>query len=248
MARRSQAERSRRRFSRRQWARRWLVWRYLLVGFVVLALAATGVWFVYFSDTLSVQGVDVVGADSGRDDEVLVRAAVPLDGPLATADLEAIETRVRSLDFVASVDVTREWPHDVRISVVERVPVAVVRRGELILAVDKVGKTFNSYKKVPAGLPLIETDDVNDTDALEEAVTVVDALPPEVASVVDHLDLVSSDQIDLVLDDERQVHWGSSADSDNKGEVLLVLLKQKAGVYDVSVPGTPTISGTPPEG
>lgn len=245
LTRRSPAERSRRRFAQRQWARRWLVWRYLLAAAVVLGLLGTGVYFVYFSSTLSVQGVDVVGTETLDADDVLVAAAVPTGGPLATVDLVAIERRVGSLAPVRSVDVTREWPHDVRITVVERVPVAVVERGGAFRAVDVEGVVFNSYKRAPAGLPRIKADAANDVDALHEAVAVVSALPPQVASVVDHLDLVSADQIDLVLDGDRQVHWGSSEQSKQKGEVLLVLLDQPAAVYDVSVPGQPTVSGAP---
>lgn len=246
--RRTPAERSRRRFARRQWARRWLVWRYLLAAAVVVALVGGGLYLVYFSETLSVQGVDVVGTETLTENDVIVAAAVPTGGPLATVDLLAIERRVASLEPVRSVDVTREWPHDVRITVIERVPVAVIELGGVIRAVDSEGAVFNSYKRAPAGLPRIETVGLPDRDALQEAVTVVDALPAEVTAAVDHLELVSADEIDLLLDGDRQVHWGSSEQSDQKGEVLLALLKQQAQVYDVSVPGQPTVSGTPAPG
>lgn len=247
-ARLGQAERSRRRFARRQWARRWLVWRYLVALAVVVALAVGGVYLVYFSETLSVQGVDVVGVRTLSEQQVLAAATVPTGGPLATADLVAIERRVGSLAPVRSVDVTREWPHDVRITVTERVPVAVIERGTVFRAVDSEGVVFNSYRRAPAALPRIETDDDTDVDALREAVAVVSALPPAVTAIVDHLELVSVDEIDLALTDDRQVHWGSSAQSEQKGEVLLALLSQKAEVYDVSVPGQPTVSGTPAPG
>lgn len=220
------------------------MWRYLLAFFVTVGLVSAGVYFVYFSETLSVQGVDVVGAETLTTDDVLIAAAVPTGGPLATVDLVAIERRVGSLAPVRSVDVTREWPHAVRITIVERVPVAVVDRGGTLRAVDSAGVVFNSYRRAPAGLPRIETDDASDVDALREAVTVVAALPPEVASAVDHLELVSADEINLALDGEREVRWGSSAQSEQKGEVLLALLQQDAKVYDVSVPGQPTVSET----
>lgn len=246
LTRRSAAERSRRKFGRRQWARRWLVGRYIVAFVVVVALVVGGVYLVYFSETLSVQGVDVVGAETLSANDVLMAAAVATGGPLATVDLVAIERRVGSLAPVRSVDVTREWPHDVRITIVERVAVAVVDRAGTFRAVDSDGVVFNSYRRAPAGLPVIETDDAADVDALREAVAVVGALPPEVASMVDHLELVSVDEINLALDGEREVRWGSSEQSEQKGQVLLALLKQEAEVYDVSVPGQPTVSGTPP--
>ena len=64
--------------------------------------------------------------------------------------------------------------------------------------------------------------------------------------LVDHLDLRSVDEIDLVLRDERLVRWGSAESSAEKAEVLIALLSQPARVYDVSVPGQPTTSDTAP--
>ena len=50
------------------------------------------------------------------------------------------------------------------------------------------------------------------------------------------------DTISLVLRNGRTILWGSAEDSANKAEVLDVLLDRKAQVYDVSVPGQPTIT------
>lgn len=241
----SEAERSRRRFARRQWARRWLVWRRILALVVVLGLVGGGVWAVYFSTALSVQGVEVSGEQTLSKDDVVTRAAVPTGGPLATVDLVAVERRVAALAQVRSVDVTRKWPHDVQITIAERVPVAVVAQSGTFRAVDTEGVVFNSYQRAPAGLPLIDTD-ITAPDALQEAVTVVAALPAEVTSVVDHVELVTSEEIRVILQDGREVRWGGSEQSEQKGEVLVALLQQPAAVYDVSVPGLPTTSGTPP--
>ena len=49
------------------------------------------------------------------------------------------------------------------------------------------------------------------------------------------------DQITLVLRDGREVLWGSADESALKAQVIdRLLVSQKAGVYDVSVPGSPT--------
>lgn len=230
---------------RRQWARRWITWRYVLVALVVLGLVGGAVYAVYFSRALSVQGVQVSGESSIEAAEVLEAAAVPLGGPLATADLSSIQRRVENIDAVRSADVSRRWPHDVRIVVEERVPVAVIDRGGEFRAVDETGKVFNSYRKAPTDLPRIQTADLNDVDALEAAATVLAAVPAEIRAVVDHLEVEGVDRIDLLLDGGRTVRWGSAESSAQKAEVLEALLQQEAAVYDVSVPGQPTISGTP---
>ena len=243
--RRTSEERSRRRFARRQWARRWITWRYVLVVVVALGIVIGGTYAVYFSHALSVQGVQVSGESSIDADEVLEAAAVPLGGPLATADLGAIQRRVENIDAVRAADVSRRWPHDVRIVVEERVPVAVIDRGGEFRAVDETGTVFNSYRNAPADLPRIQTSDLNDVDALEAAAVVLAAVPPEIRAVVDHLEVEGVDRIDLLLDGGRTVRWGSAEASAQKAEVLAALLKQPAAVYDVSVPGQPTTSGTP---
>ncbi len=236
----AQTRRNRRRFARRAWARRWLTWRYVVSALVVLAVLGGGVYAVYFSSALSVQGTQVEGAGLLRESELLAAADVPTGGPLATVDLRAIERRVSQRQEVKSVDVSRKWPHDVLIEVTERTPVAVLDRNGVARVVDDDGVTFPPHGLALKGLPHIRTD-ATDPDALKEAATVAAALPPEIAKRVDHVELESADAVNLELRDGRAVRWGSSEASDRKAEVLLALLSRPADVYDVSVPAQPTI-------
>ena len=232
-------DRTRRRFARRQWARRWLTWRYLLAGTLTIGLVVGGTWAVYFSDTLAVEGVEVRGLASLTEDDVLAVADVPTGDPLATVDLTAIDRRVSALAAVASVRVTRQWPHDVLIEVTERTPVAVVDRGDGLRAVDVEGAVFSSYQRAPSDLPRITTS-ITDAEALREAATVAGALPDDLRVLVDHIEVQSVDEIDLVLRDGRTVRWGSADRSEQKAEVLTVLLPRKAKIINVSVPGQPS--------
>jgi len=77
-------------------------------------------------------------------------------------------------------------------------------------------------------------------EALQEAATVIAALPQQLRRLVDHVEVLTVDQITLVLRDGRTVVWGSSDDSQQKAVVLLALLEQPAKIYDVSVPSQPT--------
>jgi cell division protein FtsQ len=79
-----------------------------------------------------------------------------------------------------------------------------------------------------------------DEQARREVATVVESLP---ASVIDSLKRVharSMDSIALMLRDNREVVWGSAAESNRKVKVLAILMRQRARVYDVSVPEQPT--------
>jgi cell division protein FtsQ len=233
--------RSRRRFARRQWTRRWLAWKPVLAVVLVVALLVGGIWLVFFSSYLAVQGVQVTGTQHLRPAQVERAAAVPEGDPLARVDLDRIRTRVESLAPVKSADVTRQWPDKVRIAVVEREPVAVVEIGGQLRGMDADGVVFRDYAKAPADLPRVTTLADTGTEALREGALVVASLPSSLAAKVDHVDVKTVDEISLELRDGREVEWGSAEESEQKAAVLADLLTAvKAQHYDVSVPGQPT--------
>lgn len=235
------ARRTRRRFLRRQWARRWLSWRYVLVALLGLALVATSVWLVFFSATLQVKKVQVVGNALLSDSRVRDIADVPVGEQLALVDLDRATSRVSSLAEIRSVDVTRAWPDGVRIEVEERTAVAVVELAGRLRGLDADGVVFRDYRAVPKGMPRVRPTSGAGTDALRESATVVAALPVDLATRVDFVAVETIDQITLVLRDGREVVWGSADESALKAQVIDRLLAEKGTVYDVSVPASPTV-------
>jgi len=232
--------RSRRRFARRQWRRRWLAWRYLLVMVVVLAIVGGGIWAVWFSTWLAVETVDVSGAQTVDASDIRARSGVDVGEPLARVDLASAERRIGAMAVVRSVDVTRQWPHGVLISIEERVPIAVVEIGGRLRGLDSEGVVFRDYKKAPPGLPRVVTSIGTTSAALQEAAKVITALPEELTLIVDHVQVTTVDEISLVLKDGRTVVWGSADESDAKADVIAILLTTvTASVYDVSVPSKP---------
>jgi cell division protein FtsQ len=235
--------RTRRRFARRQWRRRWLAWRYVVVLVLLLAVLGTGVFAVWFSSWLDVEGVDVSGAQTVSADDVRARAAIEDGTPLARVDLGRAEARVRSLAIVKGVDVSRQWPDTVLIEIVERVAIAVVEIGGRLRGMDADGVVFRDYNRPPPGLPRVQTDIGTSAEALQEAALVVSALPESLTLLVQHVQVVTVDEISLFLKDGRQIVWGSADDSETKARVAIDLLqKVDARIYDVSVPTQPTTS------
>ena len=240
------ARRTRRRFARRQWARRWLSLRYVVALLVVVALVGTSIHLVFFSTRSQVARVEVVGNSLLSDGRIREVADVPVGEQLALVDLGRARARVGSLAEVESVDVTRTWPDAVRISVIERTAVAVVELAGRLRGLDADGVVFREYRTVPKQMPRVRPGAGAGNDALLEAATVVSALPDDLVTRVDHVEVATVDQITLVMRDQRQVLWGSAEESELKAQVVDKLLDaQRAPYYDVSVPGNPTYRTTP---
>lgn len=229
-------------FVRRQWTGRWMRWRVWLVIAAVVLLLALGSWLMLGSSALAVTGVQVEGTSVLSSAEVRRAAAVPSGEPLATVDLAAIAARVESLAPVAHADVSRSWPHRVRIDVRERTPVAVVVTDGATRGLDAHGVLFRDYASPPPHLPVVHTSAKSGSDALAEAAQVVGSLPTQLAARVEYVDVATIDRISLHLRDGRTIVWGSAEDSTEKAEVLAALLpaSPEAATYDVSVPGRPT--------
>jgi cell division protein FtsQ len=128
----------------------------------------------------------------------------------------------------------------VHIEVTERTPIAVIDRGNGLQALDSQGVLFGSYGTRPRALPLVRTRPDTRTEALQETARVIDSLPASTAARVETVDVATVDEIELVLANGRRVLWGSAEDSDQKAEVLEVLLERPGRQIDVSVPGRPT--------
>jgi cell division protein FtsQ len=228
------------RFARRQWSRRLRSARPWLFALLAVTVAFFAAWVVFFSSWLATQHVSVEGTSTVRDRDVVEIAGVDLGTPLVRVDLDAVRDKVASLPAVADVSVHRSWPHTLEITVTERKPLATVLRHGTWFAMDKTGALFRPSTSRDPALPIVAFAPDADDAARAEVASVVRALPRGLLSSMRRVKARSMDSISLVLADGRQVRWGSADESDRKVEVLAILLKQRASVYDVSVPEEPT--------
>lgn len=230
-------------FRRRRRAGRWRVVRRVVGVVLVLAVLAGAGWLLFYSDYVTAERVEVTGATTVPTARVLRAAEVPTGTPLVRVDLDRVRARVEAIPAVRSVEVSRGWPHAVRIRVEEREPVGVIERGDSLRAIDAEGILFGDYPSRPKGLPLVAAGDDADAEALTEAGRVLAALPADLLRRVDSVQVDSVDDVRLLLRGGPRVLWGSAASSAQKAEVLDALTRHAArGVQqiDVSVPGRPT--------
>ncbi len=222
--------------SRRRWSLR-------LAGAVLLLAGA--LWFLWAGPVLAIDTVQVDGAGTLSAEEVRKAAGIDVGVPLLRVDVEDVEARVARLPQIASVEVTRGWPRSVVITVVERVPVAVVGEAGRRSLVDADGVLFDTITgAAPPGVVPLEVASPGPGDpATMAALEALVALPGNVRDEVDGAAVTGPEDITLTLTDGTLVHWGGPTESAKKASVLTTLLDrvadgelEPAGVIDLSTP------------
>jgi cell division protein FtsQ len=219
--------------------------RLLVRGGVAVAVVALLAWLLWGSPVLAVASVHVDGAGTLTAAEVVEVAGVTEGTPLLRVDVDAARARVAQLPQVASVEVTRGWPRSVVITVVERVPVAVVERGGSRTLLDAEGVLFDTVTgPPPPGVVPLEVPAPGPGDrATRAALAALVALPADVRAGVTGASATTSEDVRLTMADGTTVLWGGAEHAGEKAQVLVALLGQlaagtlePAGTIDVSAP------------
>jgi cell division protein FtsQ len=214
----------------------------MLLATVLIAIAGVGLGLVlYFTPAMSARSIVVTGLSVVTREEVLDAAQVRPGTPLLQINTNQVADRVAAIRRVASARVQRQYPSALRITVVERVPVAVKDFPDGPHLFDRDGVDFATAPPPPA-LPYIDVANPGPTDpATKAALQVLMALRPEVAGQVGRIAAPSVASITLTLGDGRVVIWGTTDRTEEKAEKLAALLTQPGRTYDVSSPDLPTV-------
>ena len=211
---------------------------------MVLVLAVLGLGYVVlFTSVVGVRSVEVFGTRDLSHDRVRDAAAIELGTPMVRLDTAEIALRVADLPRVFEVQVSRSWPSTVEISVTERDPVAVRQFRDGLHLIDRTGLDYATVKARPPGLPVLRVDSTSPDDpATRAAVTVLGAIPDQLAKKVVEVSARTPGDVQLKLADKRTVNWGDADDNERKAAVLAPLLTRPGKTYDVATPEFPTVS------
>ncbi len=196
---------------------------------------------LYFTPLMSARSVDVSGTEVVTRDEVLGAAQVQPGTPLLQIDTDAVADRVAGIRRVATARVQRGYPATLRITIAERIPLAVKDFPDGPHLFDRDGVDFATAPP-PPGLAYLDVDNPGPADpSTKAALEVMTALPPDVVAQVGRIAAPSVASITLTLADGRTVVWGTTDRTDEKADKLAALLTQPGRVYDVSSPDLPTV-------
>jgi cell division protein FtsQ len=200
------------------------------IGSILLSLLAVGGLFVLFqflagSRFFALKGVDVVwpaakpGVDpilSAGEVEELVRRMDYVSSGVLKADLELIRKELKTNPLMREVEVARLLPDRLRVSVIERQPVALARRSDSsIVCIDDDGVMFGSASNWRGGAtpPPInglaeggeDTKEVNRHWLMmyRKLMAELDKAEPPLSSNVDEIFFDKGDVVRLMLTEKR---------------------------------------------
>ena len=240
--RRRKAARRKRRRSR---AARWGIG--LAAGLVLLL--ALG-WAVFLSPLLAVREISVQGAD--RTDPARIQEALaPLEGtPLTRISEQEVRDLIGEDLVIRDLTVEALPPHELQVTLHERMPVAVVKEGDQYVLVDGDGVAIGTAESPEAaGVPLVDGGlQAVAQDSFHDLVTVLQALPQSLLEQMQRAEAKDAADLRLIMEDGSTVRWGTADQSRLKARVLSELLKalEKEGLpaqtVDVSSPEHPVTS------
>lgn len=233
----SAAPRLRAKAKQERWDRRMQLLRrtgFLLVGLAPLVAAG---WVLLASGLLAVQKVSISGTGRLSPAEVQRVVGVAAGTPLARVDIAAVEARLKRLAPVADVTVSRHWPHELQVKIVERVVVVAERNGTSWVLRDRTGAAVATSTTVPRGVYALVSRSPASTTA---ALGVLKELPAGLRGLLRSVQTTSPEQVLLRLKDGRQVLWGGDNDNAVKAAAVWALLKLPGSYIDVSAKGVAT--------
>ena len=126
----------------------------LLLG-LLLGIGGLIVWSNAWKSNLTVDTVTVEGNRIVEANEVLQLAHVKTGTPMYDVDLTAIQKDVATNFFIKDAIVERDLPSTIRITVVERAPIAMVNRGTILYLDDEGVVLPHSISKETFDLPML---------------------------------------------------------------------------------------------
>ena len=240
------------RLKERQAAVRRLRLRRVVRAAVVVVAIAVAVWALAFSPFLGLQArrISVAGSDGSVSDQQVREVLAAYEGDsLLRIDTGRLSTQVSDkLVRVRRAQVTRAWPHGLRVHLTMRVPVATVQDSDGYQVLDNEAVVLERVSEPPSGLVNIVPDPAAQASEPQKisakqvaAVTqVVGSLTPETLAQVSSGSATEAGQVTLTLSSGASVVWGNNQDNALKARVLATLMTTTASIYDVSSPHRPT--------
>jgi cell division protein FtsQ len=226
-----------------------------LAAAVLLAAVLGAAYLLWFRDSpfVRVERVAVTGlsgTDAARERAALVAAAKRMT--TLHVDEAALRRALGTTSAVEAVRVTTEFPHGLRIAVVEKAPVAVLVYGGEQVAVGSGGILLADVEPIPADLPAVEVGALPSRMRLGQGrarrlVAAAAAAPPALLERIERLRELPGKGMVAYMGEGPQVILGSAAELEAKWTAASAILadptSRGAAYVDVRLPDRPVAGG-----
>lgn len=238
---------------RRPWRGRPL----LLVTAGLVALVAGLVFLFFFSRAFVVKDIQVTGAEGSVAEDVERAAMIPHGRPLARVSEPRVSERVLTDPRVESVDVARDWPDGVTLSLTLREPAVALRGGGATWLADDQGVVYEQVDRASNRLPLmtVQGDPSELHPDVVRGLAELWRLRPDPMVLGGELGAPAVDaEGNVTMSVENlSLTWGAPSQNEKKWQVVEALLGHDSVdataaqpmSIDVSVPDTPVVVGLP---
>jgi len=205
-----------------------------LVAGLVVALLAGSAYVLGYSTLFTVSSVEVIGSTRP------LNTGITKGQKLARVEPRAVATQLEKLDWVKSVQISRNWINGkVVVELTSRTPIATFENR----VIDSTGASFVPQGRRPEGLILIQAADLV---AAKAAVNFLTQLPEELKKSLTVLKVRSTGALVLVTQNngkDIEIRWGTNSENDLKLKVYkaLIALPENSEIkrVDVSAPNAP---------
>jgi cell division septal protein FtsQ len=207
-----------------------------LVAGLVVALLAGSTYVLGYSTFFTVSSVEVIGSNR------TLNTGIIKGQKLARVEPRTIATQLEKLDWVKSVEISRNWINGkVVVELTSRTPIATFENK----VIDSSASSFVPQGKRPQGLIQIQAANLEDA---KKGVKFLTQLPEELKSSLTVVKVRSTGALVLITQNngkDIEIRWGSDSENELKLKVYkaLIALPENATIkrVDVSAPIAPIV-------
>ena len=207
-----------------------------LIAAGVVAAIAGATYVLGYSSFFTVSSVEVVGSTKA------INTGIIKGQKLARVEPRAVATRLEKLNWIESVDISRNWINGkVVVELKQRTPIATYKNQ----VIDSTGTSFVPQGARPEGLIEIQAGSTEDAT---KAVNFFTQLPEELKSSLTVVKVRVSGAFVLITENsgkKLEIRWGTDSENELKLKVYkaLIALPENAEIkrVDVSAPHAPIV-------
>jgi cell division septal protein FtsQ len=207
-----------------------------LIAAGVVAAIAGATYVLGYSSFFTVSSVEVVGSTKA------INTGIIKGQKLARVEPRAVATRLEKLNWIESVDISRNWINGkVVVELNQRTPIATYKNQ----VIDSTGTSFVPQGARPEGLIEIQAGSTEDAT---KAVNFFTQLPEELKSSLTVVKVRVSGAFVLITENsgkKLEIRWGTDSENELKLKVYkaLIALPENAEIkrVDVSAPHAPIV-------